>query len=81
MRTPTARAIGSALAIKFVVRGAGKVVEGTMTVPDDDGTTHLPMMVHGLMKDLAESVPELCQAKSLIIETYLELHSNAPSGD
>jgi hypothetical protein len=55
----------------FKVDGGGKVIEGTITVPDDDGTTHLPMMIHGLMKQVVESVPALLTAKSITITADL----------
>lgn len=57
----------SALVMTFKVEADGKTVEGKMNVPDDDGTTHMPMMVWGLMKQLAESVPAILGARSMTI--------------
>ena len=63
---------GAALAMTFRIEGGGKTVEGTMRVPDDDGTTHLLMMMHGLLKQVAESVPELCKAGEITVSAKWE---------
>jgi hypothetical protein len=62
---------GSALSMTFRIEGAGKTVEGTVIMPDDDGTTHLPMMIHGMLTQVVQSVPELCCAKSMTITAAL----------
>lgn len=56
----------------FKVEGSGKTIEGTVTCQDGDETTHLPMMLHGILKQLTESVPELCQATTLQISASFQ---------
>ena len=68
---------GSALAMTFRIEGGGKTVEGTMRVPDDDGTTHLLMMMHGLLKQVAESVPELCKAGEITVSAKWKAQNGA----
>jgi len=56
----------------FKVEAAGKVIEGKVTVPDDDGTSHMPMMIHSLLKQLVESMPEIAGAKSMVITASID---------
>lgn len=71
-RTPVAPLDERELVMTFKVEGAGKTIEGKMKMPDDDGTTHMPMMIFGLMKQLAESVPEICKARTMTITASLD---------
>jgi len=74
-KSPAAEGLGdspcSELVVTFHLEGGGKTIDGTMTVPDDDGTSHLPMLMHGMLKQCAESVPEICKATSLTISAYI----------
>jgi hypothetical protein len=57
--------------MNFIIEGAGKIIKGTMDVPDDDGTTHMPMMIWGLLKQVVQDAPEICGAHSMrIIATF-----------
>ena len=59
--------------MSFTIEAAGTKVTGTMTVLDGDGaTSHLPMMISGLLKQVAASLPELCAARSMTVTAALD---------
>lgn len=57
--------------MRFKVCADSSTFEGDFKVENDDGTTHLPMMVHGLMKQLSTSHPRINTAKKITIEATL----------
>jgi hypothetical protein len=51
--------------LNFKLEAGGKTYEGQVTIPDDDGTCTLPMMINSLMVNLARDCPEIHQARSV----------------
>lgn len=50
----------------FELKVDGKTTyEGKMTVPDDDGTCTLPMMVNSIVREVADKHPQFHKAKSI----------------
>lgn len=60
------------LIIKIAVKADGKTYSGDVTVPNDDGTTTLPMMVYGALRRLSEDHEEIAKSKTLMLVASVE---------
>lgn len=51
----------------FVIKSGGKTYDGKFACLEDDGTTHLPMMLQSLLKEIAEQHPEFTEGRKISI--------------
>lgn len=61
----------------FKVKAGRVTYHGDFKVQNDDGTSTLPMMVHSLIKQLAESHPQIHNAQSMTITAALRAQLSA----